>query len=64
MPRVGYEHTISAFERANTVHALESATTVIGEDALTLLKYLSIFRAFILLILLKKIFLMFHIWLT
>jgi hypothetical protein len=30
MPRVGFEPTIPAFERAKTVHALDRATTVIG----------------------------------
>jgi hypothetical protein len=30
MLRVGFEPTISAFERAKTVYALDSATTVIG----------------------------------
>jgi hypothetical protein len=30
MPRVGIESTISAFERAKTVHALERAATVVG----------------------------------
>jgi hypothetical protein len=30
MPRVGFEPTILAFERANTVHALDCAATVIG----------------------------------
>jgi hypothetical protein len=31
MPRVGFESTISVFERAKTVHASDSAATVIGE---------------------------------
>jgi hypothetical protein len=31
MPRVGFEPTIPAFERAKTVHALDRAVTVIGE---------------------------------
>jgi hypothetical protein len=31
MPRVGFEPTIPAFERAKTVHALDRAATVIGE---------------------------------
>jgi hypothetical protein len=30
VPRVGFEPTIPAFERVETVHALDSATTVIG----------------------------------
>jgi Na+-transporting methylmalonyl-CoA/oxaloacetate decarboxylase gamma subunit len=30
MPRVGFEPTIPAFERAKTVHALDRAATVIG----------------------------------
>jgi hypothetical protein len=30
MPSVGFEPTISAFERANTVHALVCAASVIG----------------------------------
>jgi hypothetical protein len=30
MPSVGFELTIPAFERANTVHALDHAATVIG----------------------------------
>jgi hypothetical protein len=30
MPRVGFEPTIPVFERANTVYALDRATTVIG----------------------------------
>jgi hypothetical protein len=30
MPSVGFEPTIPAFERAKTVHALDSAATVIG----------------------------------
>jgi hypothetical protein len=32
MPRVGFEPTIPVFERAKTVHALDSAATVIGND--------------------------------
>jgi hypothetical protein len=31
MPRVGFEPTIPAFERAKTIHALDRAATVIGE---------------------------------
>jgi hypothetical protein len=30
MPQVGFENTTPVFERAETVHALDSATTVIG----------------------------------
>jgi hypothetical protein len=30
MPQVGFELTISVFERAKTVHALDGAATVIG----------------------------------
>jgi hypothetical protein len=30
MPRVGFEPTIPAFQRTKTVHALDSAATVIG----------------------------------
>jgi hypothetical protein len=30
MPQVGFEPTIPAFERANNVHASDSAATVIG----------------------------------
>jgi hypothetical protein len=30
MPQVGFELTISVFERAKTVHALDRAATVIG----------------------------------
>jgi hypothetical protein len=30
MPRVGFQPTIPGFERANPVHALDSAATVIG----------------------------------
>jgi hypothetical protein len=32
MPRAGFEPKFSVFERAKTVHALESATTVIGHS--------------------------------
>jgi hypothetical protein len=32
MFRVGFESTIAEFERANTVHALDCAATVIGHD--------------------------------
>jgi hypothetical protein len=30
MPRVGFEHTIPAFERAKRVHDIDRAATVIG----------------------------------
>jgi hypothetical protein len=30
MPQVGFEPTISVFERVKTVHALDRAATVIG----------------------------------
>jgi hypothetical protein len=30
MPRVGFDPTIAAFERAKTVHALDRAAAVIG----------------------------------
>jgi hypothetical protein len=30
MPRVGFEHTIPAFERAKTFHALDRSATGIG----------------------------------
>jgi hypothetical protein len=32
MPWVGFKPTISAFERAKKVHALDRAATVIGEE--------------------------------
>jgi hypothetical protein len=32
MPPVEFEHTISVFERAKTVHALDRSATVIGND--------------------------------
>jgi hypothetical protein len=34
MARVGFEHTIPAFERAKIFHALEPAATVIGTNIL------------------------------
>jgi hypothetical protein len=34
MPRVGFDPTIPAFERAKTFHALEHAVTVIGKSLL------------------------------
>jgi hypothetical protein len=33
MPRVGFEPTIPAFERAKTVHSLDRAATVIGNSS-------------------------------
>jgi hypothetical protein len=33
MPRVGFEPTIPAFERAKTVHAIDRPVSVIGKDA-------------------------------
>jgi hypothetical protein len=33
-PRVGFESTIPAFERAKTFHALDSTITVIGSEFL------------------------------
>jgi hypothetical protein len=36
MPRVGFEPTIPAFERAKTVHALERTATVIARPLLSL----------------------------
>jgi hypothetical protein len=36
MPRVGFEHMISVFERAKTVHALDREATVIGSSWHTL----------------------------
>jgi hypothetical protein len=35
MPRVGFEPTIPAFQRAKIVHALDRATTVISLDGIT-----------------------------
>jgi hypothetical protein len=32
MPQVGFEPTIPVFERVKTVHALDRAATVIGEE--------------------------------
>jgi hypothetical protein len=39
MSVVGFEPTISAFERAKTVHALDPTTTVIGTNHPTLRYY-------------------------
>jgi cobalamin biosynthesis protein CobD/CbiB len=36
MPQVGFEPTISVFERKKTVHALDRAATVIGTSAILL----------------------------
>jgi hypothetical protein len=38
MPQVGFESTIPAFERAKTIHALDRAATVIGNEDLRLYK--------------------------
>jgi hypothetical protein len=38
MPKVGFELTIQAFERAKTVHALEREVTVFGADCLEIYK--------------------------
>jgi uncharacterized membrane protein len=38
MPRVGFEPTTPAFERAKIVHALDRAATVIGVDLVTYLQ--------------------------
>jgi hypothetical protein len=38
MPLVGFELTISAFERAKTVHAFDRAATVIGQVLITAIK--------------------------
>jgi hypothetical protein len=35
MPRLGFEPTISAFERAKTVHTLDRVATVIGQQDAT-----------------------------
>jgi hypothetical protein len=35
MPLVGFELTITAFERAKTVHASDRAATVIGSEGFT-----------------------------
>jgi hypothetical protein len=40
MPRVGFEPTIPAFERAKTVHALDLAATVIGCEGVYTYSYL------------------------
>jgi hypothetical protein len=41
MPRVGFEPTIPVFERANTIHALDRAATVIGKFTCTLVNKVS-----------------------
>jgi hypothetical protein len=38
MPRVGFEPTIPVFEREKTVHALDRAVTVIGNNAVSIAK--------------------------
>jgi hypothetical protein len=38
MPRLGFEPTISVFERAKTVHSLDRSATVIGMTAVTIYK--------------------------
>jgi hypothetical protein len=42
MPRVGFETTISVFERAKTLHALERAATVIGFLLFILMKFITV----------------------
>jgi hypothetical protein len=42
MPRVRFEPTIPAFERAKTVHALDRAATVIGLHVVTITEILTI----------------------
>jgi hypothetical protein len=44
MLRVGFESTISAFERAKTVHALDCAATVTGNDLDIGAEFLSLFN--------------------
>jgi hypothetical protein len=39
MPRVGFEPTIQAFERAKTVHAIHRAATVMGNLLIAVLKF-------------------------
>jgi hypothetical protein len=36
MPRVGFEHSTSAFERTKTLHALDGSATAIGSLTHTL----------------------------
>jgi hypothetical protein len=38
MPQVGFEPTMSVFERAETVHPLNSVATVLGNQARSFLK--------------------------
>jgi hypothetical protein len=45
MPQVGFEPTITVFERAKTFHSLDSAVTVIGKS-----KYVSYIKYFYLFI--------------
>jgi hypothetical protein len=40
MPRVGFEPTIPAFERAKTIHALDHAASVIGTLSLSIYIYI------------------------
>jgi hypothetical protein len=42
MPKVGFEPTISVFERAKTVPALDRAAAVIGDEFPWLLQFLFI----------------------
>jgi hypothetical protein len=46
MPRVGFERTIPTFERSKTVHALDRAATVIGNDYLTTYKISNFLSSF------------------
>jgi hypothetical protein len=43
MPRGGFEHTISVFERTKTFHAIYSTSTVIGILLFVLLNSLNVF---------------------
>jgi hypothetical protein len=42
MPRVEFEPTIPAFERAKTVHALDRAATVTGSGVVNLTKIVAL----------------------
>jgi hypothetical protein len=42
MPRVGFEHTIPAFQRAKTVPAIDRATTVPGAAPYGICKYYTV----------------------
>jgi hypothetical protein len=44
MPRVGFEPTMTVFERAKTVHALDHATTVISGNCTSTHKLLTVFK--------------------